>query len=485
MIFGFDKCDQRQLEFFGYIFSSAGISPSPSKVCSIKDAPVPQNASEVRSFFGMLQYCGRFIPNLADISAPLRLLTHKDVKWVWTPRQQHAFETLKALLTTDTVMSYFDPAKHTELHVDASPFGLGAMLTQTTPDHDDSKVIAYASRSLTATESKYSQIEREALAIVFGIEHFHLYLYGQEFTLITDHKPLELIYKNPRSRPSARLERWCLRLLDYTFQVKYHPGPTNPSDYHSKHPIPIQHGVNKGTKPNLGDEHIRFVAQNAAPIAIGIEHLRHATKQDPTLQALIDILQNNTWHSLVTKYRDNSDIDLAELHAFAKIQQELSLTPEVDLVLRWKRLVVPGSLRKRVVQLGHEGHQGLVKTKTLLHEKVWFPGIDTLAAKTVTDCLACQSVGQPSKPAPLIPLPIPLQAWDTVYVDFLGPLPSKDLLVVVIDGRTRFPELEVVRSTNAKSTINCLTRILRHTGCPEHLSRTMGHHFTARNFVNT
>ena len=143
---------------------------------------MPQNASEVRSFLGMLQYCGRFIPNLAEISAPLRFLTRKDGKWAWTSRQQHAFETLKELLTTDTVMSYFDPTKHTELHVDASPFSLGAILTQTTPGHD-SKVIAYASRSLTDIESKYSQIEREALAIVFGIEHFHLYLYGHEFTL--------------------------------------------------------------------------------------------------------------------------------------------------------------------------------------------------------------------------------------------------------------------------------------------------------------
>ena len=122
-----------------------------------------QKASEVR-----------FIPYLAEISAPLRFCTHKDVKCVWTPRQQPAFETLKDLLTTDnTIMSYFDPAKHTELHVDVSPFGLGAILTQTTLGHDNSKVIAYASRSSTATESKYSQIEREALAIVFGIEHFH------------------------------------------------------------------------------------------------------------------------------------------------------------------------------------------------------------------------------------------------------------------------------------------------------------------------
>ena len=88
---------------------------------------MPQKASEVRSFLGMLQYCGRYIPNLAEISVPLRFLTHKDPKLARSSRQHHAFETLKELLTTDTIMSYFDPTKHTELHVNTSPFGLGRL----------------------------------------------------------------------------------------------------------------------------------------------------------------------------------------------------------------------------------------------------------------------------------------------------------------------------------------------------------------------
>ena len=128
---------------------------------------------------------------------------------------------------------------------------------------------------------------------------------------------------------------------------------------------------------------------------------------------------------------------------------------DADLVLLGNRRMIPKQLRTQVIQLAHEGHQGLVKTKKLLREKVWFPGIDNLAAKKVKDCRACQAVGQPAKPAPLNLLPIPLHAWDTVYVDFLGPLPTKDLLLVVIDSRTRFPEVEIIHTTNTKSTINC------------------------------
>ena len=110
--------------------------------------------------------------------------------------------------------------------------------------------------------------------------------------LITDNKPLELIYQNPKSRTSARLERWCLRLQDYTFQVKYRPGSTNPSDYLSRHPVVKM----KSDEQSLSDNYVRFVAQNAVPIAMNIETIRKAVQQDPTQQKLIEILQQNTWN---------------------------------------------------------------------------------------------------------------------------------------------------------------------------------------------
>ena len=144
------------------------------------------------------------------------------------------------------------------------------------------------------------------------------------------------------------------------------------------------------------------------------------------------------WNSLNTNNL-HPEINIAELRAYKLLKQELSLTPESDLIIRKNRLVIPTKLRHQVISLAHEGHQGLIKTKKLLCEKVWFPKIDTLTEKAVKECLACQSVGQPSKPAPIQPMPIPQQAWDVIYVDFLGPLPTKDLLVI-INGRTRYPE---------------------------------------------
>ena len=123
-------------------------------------------------------------------------------------------------------MEYFDAKKDTVLTVDASPVGLSGILSQRSACDAEGKV-AYASRALSDVERRCSQTEKEALSIIWGIEHYHLYLYGHSFTLETDRKPLEMIYGRANSKPCARIEQWALRLQPYNFQVKYKPGPTN------------------------------------------------------------------------------------------------------------------------------------------------------------------------------------------------------------------------------------------------------------------
>ena len=157
-------------------------------------------------------------------------------------------------------MAYFDTKKDTYIRVDASPVGISAILSQKTKDKDDEKVITYASRALTAVKKRYSQTEKEALAIVWGVEHFHLYLYGKKFTLITDHKPLEVSYGNKNAKSSARIERWVLRLQPYSFKVVYRPGATNPADYLSRHPIQTSR-----RQENMTEKYINPIAFNSVP----------------------------------------------------------------------------------------------------------------------------------------------------------------------------------------------------------------------------
>ena len=180
-----EKCEfhKDSLTFFGLVFSAHGVSPDPAKVKAIHDARPPKSVGEVRSFLGMVTYCAKFIPNFSDITKPLRELTKKDVRFQWKDEHDQAFQKVKELLTSDTVMAYFDKNKQSEITTDASPFGLSAILSQHTPGRNDRRIVAYVSRSLTPVEQRYSQTEREALAIVWAVEKLHTYLFGGHFML--------------------------------------------------------------------------------------------------------------------------------------------------------------------------------------------------------------------------------------------------------------------------------------------------------------
>ena len=182
-----------KLTFMGYLLPNKGTGPTESRVEAVVTAREPQNAGEVRSFLGLVNFSARFIPNLASIAEPLHRLTRRETPFVWGTEQQAAFDTLKSRLANAEILAYFDRnAEKTKLITDASPVGLGAVLTQVQGGCE--RVVAYASRSLTDVERRYSQTEKEVLALVWGCERFHMYLYGVEFTLLTDHKPLEVIY---------------------------------------------------------------------------------------------------------------------------------------------------------------------------------------------------------------------------------------------------------------------------------------------------
>lgn len=183
-------------------------------------------SGELRGLLGLANYVSRFIPNYVTIVAPLRILTYQKTTFHWVKEEQSALRELKDKLTKD-VMAHFDPTKKTKLLVDVSPVGIGAVLTQ------EGRVISYGSKDLTDVETRESQTEKEALAIVWGIEHFHHYLFGAEFTLTTVHKPLEVKFNNPKSKPPARTERWrlLLHVPSYDFPVEYRPGKGNHADY--------------------------------------------------------------------------------------------------------------------------------------------------------------------------------------------------------------------------------------------------------------
>ncbi|XP_029696863.1 uncharacterized protein K02A2.6-like [Takifugu rubripes] len=211
------------VEYLGHVIDAEGLHTAPSKITAIVDAPPPQNISQLRSFLGLLNYYGRFTPNLASLLQPLHELLCKDKMWKWTENCQAAFQEAKDVLTTLQVLTHFNPSLALQLACDASPYGVGAVLSHVMPNGEE-KPIAFVSRTLNKAESNYAQLEREALSIVFSVRKFHQCLYGRNFTLLTDHRPLTTILGPHTGVPSlaaSRLQRWALLLSAHSYDIKY------------------------------------------------------------------------------------------------------------------------------------------------------------------------------------------------------------------------------------------------------------------------
>lgn len=181
-----------ELEILGFKVSAAGISPTEEKIEAIKNFRKPESKEEVRSFLGLVNFVGHFIPHLSTRTEPLRQFIRGDAT-VFGEEQTKAFDDLRCELANSVrKLGYFDSADETELYVDASPVGLGAVLVQRY--RGSPRIICFASKGLTAAERVYPQTQREALAVVWAVEKFYLYLFGLRFTIFTDHKTLEFIY---------------------------------------------------------------------------------------------------------------------------------------------------------------------------------------------------------------------------------------------------------------------------------------------------
>ena len=218
-----EKCQFRlpRLTFFGHELSARGIAPSEEKIAAVVNARPPQNVSEVRSFVQLVQYSAKFIPDFAQVAEPLRRLLRKGEPFVWGPYQGDAFHKLKELMTSTKALAYFRNDCKTRIVADAGPEGLGAVLLLL--QGEEWRAVSYASRNLSDVERRYAQTEKEALALVWACERFNIYVSGRKFELETDHKPLECIF-GKTSKPSARIERWLLRLQCHDYKVVCRPG---------------------------------------------------------------------------------------------------------------------------------------------------------------------------------------------------------------------------------------------------------------------
>ena len=216
---------QPSVEYLGHLVDAVGIRPLPSKLEAIVNAPAPVNVQQLRAFLGLLNYYSKFVANLSTVLNPLNRLLGQNVKWKWTAECNHAFTSAKEKLVSSTVLAHYDTTPPIKLAADASAYGVGAVISHVYRDGSE-KPVAFASRTLTPSKRNYAQIEKEALALIYGVKYFHQYLYGRRFTLITDHQPLLKILGPKTGVPSlaaARLQRWALLLSAYCYDIEYKP----------------------------------------------------------------------------------------------------------------------------------------------------------------------------------------------------------------------------------------------------------------------
>ena len=218
--FNRDKIQFRvnQVKYMGEVVSALGFSPDPAKISAIHNMPTPSCKQDLQRLLGMINYLSKYIPNMSELTAPLRSILKDDVSWAWFPEHDSALTKIKTVLSSAPVLRFYDTNLPTTLQVDASKDGLGACLMQ------QGQPVAYASRALSNSEINYAPIEKEMLAIVFGCERFNMYTYGGEVEVHSDHKPLESIFKKPLYKVPPRLQRMRLRLQKYDIKIKYVPG---------------------------------------------------------------------------------------------------------------------------------------------------------------------------------------------------------------------------------------------------------------------
>lgn len=454
------------LECLGHRIDAEGFHPVEAKVKAIKEAPSPTNPTELKSFLGMLNFYGKFMPDLATTLEPLHELLRKDTSWKWGTEQQEAFEKAKNRLQSSDVLVHYDPKKELLVCCDASPYGIGAVLAHVMEDGSE-KPVAYASRTLSTAERNYGHLDKEALAVVFAVKKFHQFLFGRHFKIYTDHKPLLGLLNPERATPlmaSSRMQRWALTLLAYEYELFYRPGEQNANaDALSRLPLPDL----PETTPIPGDIVHLLETINTSPV--NAAKVKLWTARDPVLSQVLQFVL----------YGWPFTIEEEALKPYFARREELSV--HAGCLLWGSRVVIPPQGREEVLNVLHESHPGIVRMKSLARSYVWWPKMDARLEEKVKNCATCQS--HQSKPpcSPLHPWEWPGRPWSRVHVDYAGPFMGK-MFLLIIDAHSKWMDIHCVNSATSSMTIEKLRTTFASHGLPEIVVTDNGSNFMSSEF---
>ena len=449
-------------KFFGEILTEMGMKIDEEKVEAIEKMTAPTNKMELQSFLGMVNYLKRYTPVLTEVSVPLRDLVKDDIEFSWESSHQAAFEQIKRALTSTPVLAYFDATKPHVIQTDASEKGLGGVLLQ------EGRPVMYISRSLTPTEANYSNIERELLSLVFGMERLHNFVYGGETLVQTDHKPLESIFKKTVCETTPRLQRLMLRLHRYDIRVEYLKGKENViADALSRvSPLP----------PSKVDmEHTDLVAINHLQKMqeVGVdtfENLRRLTTLDPGLQQMkVYVMQG--WPETIQACN-------AAVKPYWTFKEQISL--EDGILYKDARFIVPETLQPQLLKELHKAHQGEEKTLSLARTYLYWNGMKEDIINMIKTCTTCQKHKPAQQKEFLYPHNVPVGPWEKLGMDLFEISGTHYLLVA--DYFSKFPIVRKLRTMTSAETINHCKEIFSEYGVPRTVYTDQGTQFTSSDF---
>lgn len=520
-----DKSEFLKLEtaYLGHIIGREGIKPNPDKIKAIQNYPLPKTAKQIKQFLGLLGYYRKFVPDFAKITKPLTQCLKKNKSITLDANYITCFEKCKRLLTNDPILQHPDFSREFNLTTDASNFAIGAVLSQGPIGSD--KPIAYASRTLNDSETNYSTIEKELLAIVWGTKYFRPYLFGRKFKVITDHKPLQWLMN--LKEPNSRLTRWRLKLSEYNYTIIYKTGKANTNaDALSRIEIyneeassmcvnpselPPSLGNNSDTDtvhtdqehpileiPITDDPLNRFHRQLCLTIVGDIKKRTTVTKPfDTHTRISAQLSESNLEEDVVNVIKEyvNPKVKTALLitpplgmYKIVPILQEKFKNSAMSLVIAKVELEnVKEYLRQQdILRHYHEGktnHRGINECYSSLSRKYYWPKMKEHVTKFINECTICGQAKYDRNPIrqQFNIVPPASKPFEIIHIDLFTVQSEK--YVTIIDVFSKYGQAYHLRDGTALSVIQALFQYSTHHGFPLTIISDQGTEFTNQMFA--
>lgn len=455
------KLRQSEVPFIGHVATSEGLRADPNKVKAVNEMPRPTDVAGVQRLLGMSQYLAKFLPHLSDLTKPLRELTHKEVEWVWDQPQERAFKQLQEAITSTPVLRYYNLAEDATIQCDASQAGLGAALMQ------GGQPVAYASRALTEPETRYAQIEKELLAIVFACNKFDAYIYGRDLVHVeSDHQPLESIMQKPLNDAPKRLQRMLLQLQKYTLRVRYKKGTL----------MHLADTLSRAFLPESTDrveiqqlEHVDHL-ESLAMTPEDLQRLRRAAAQDVAMQELRHVIHKG-WPATKAQTPEAA-------RPYFPFREQMTVQDE--LVFRGQQVVIPAALRQEMMATSHAAHIGVEGCLRRARDSMYWPRMSADLKDYISRCDICLTHQDSPQRETLLQHEITSRPWAKAGAD-LCDLEGRTLLIVC-DYFSGFIEVERLRATTSAAVIKALKALFARYGVPDTIISDNGPQFASAEF---